>query len=435
MSQTAVTLAFATADEAPVRHRRGPRAAGTLPPWATFPLLLPWSVSGTFLMVTMGFFLSNAGVSVAAVAVYMSAVMIPDTFKVLWAPLVDATLGPRRWHAIGVCGTIAGLCTVAFVPVTPANMPLLTALAIACGIATTFVHLTTDIFVTYDVASDRKGRAGGWGSASNLGGGALGGGLAIWLAQTDLPHWSPAVAVACICAAAAPFALMPAPRPPAGGRANPITGMKALLADVVAMVRSPRGAAALFLFALPIGSVGLMSLVPVLARDWHAGAKSVVFVNGIGGGLVQIVGALIGGRLADRFERRRVYFATGAAIAAILFAMALGPRTPLAFIVFALLYLIAMGAFFAAFVAVEFEAVGRGGAAATKCMLLVCVSNVSSDLMAPLDGQLHDRFSVTTMLMAEVAIGVGSIALFAAAMHIVRLFGRRRESGLGAASG
>lgn len=402
------------------------RPAGLLPPWTAFALLLPWSVSGTFLMVTMEYFLSNAGVSVAHVAIYASAVMIPDTFKVLWAPLVDATLGPRRWHALGVVGTLVGLTAIAFVPVIPANLPLLAGLAIACGVATTFVHLATDIFVTYDVATDRKGRAAGWGSASNLGGGALGGGLAILLAQSGLSTWCPAITMALICAMAAPFSLMPAPRPPAGAAGNPITGLKSLGRDVLEMVRSRKDAAALFLVVLPIGSIGMMRLVPVLARDWHAGALSVAFVSGIGGGLVQIVGALAGGVFADRIDRKRAYFIAGGAIAAILVAMALGPRTPMAFIVFALLYLLALGTFFATFVAVEFEAVGDGGAAATKCTLLVCAANVSSDPMAPLDGWLHDRFGVTTMLLSEAAIGLASIGLFAMVIFAARQMRRWR---------
>ena len=303
-----------TAFHGPARRR----PAGVLPPWAIFPLLLPWSVSGTFLLVTMAYFLSNVGVSIAAVAVYSSAVMIPDTFKVFWAPLADATLGPKRWHAIGVAGTIVGLAVIAVVPVTRDNLSLITALAIACATATTLVPLANDIFVTYDVDPDRKARAAGWWSASNLGGGTLGGGLAIYLAHLGLPSWCPAVAVALICAAASPFVLMPTPRPPAGTVANPITGIRALLGDVLEMIRFRKGATALFLIVLPIGSVGMMNLVPALTRHWHAGAMAVVFVSGVGGGLVQIVGAVLGGVCADRMDRKLAYCLAGGVIAAVV---------------------------------------------------------------------------------------------------------------------
>ena len=54
------------------------------------------------------------------------------------------------------------------------------------------------------------------------------------------------------------------------------------------MVRSPKGALTLFLLSPPIGSVDVQALLPAIAKDWRAHASEVVFVTGVGGGVVQM---------------------------------------------------------------------------------------------------------------------------------------------------
>ena len=257
----------------------------------------------------------------------------------------------------------------------------------------------------------RKGRAGGWGAAANLGGSAVGGALAIYLAQQKLPMWTPAGAMALVCVVVSPFILMASPRPRIVEPQADRTGLKALARDLWDMIRSPKGALTLFLLVLPIGSVDVQALLPAIAKDWRAQASDVVFVTGVGGGVVQMGSALLGGLVADRLNRKLAFCLTGLLIAGVVGAMAVAPRTPLNFVLLSTLYLALQGVSFAAFVAVEFDTIGKG-AAATKCMLLVCVSNLSITLFQLGDGYVHDTFGVTTMLLMGSGAGLASIMLF-----------------------
>lgn len=388
------------------------RQPGTLPPWAIFFLLSPWSISSGYVGVAVVFQLAGAGLSTTAIAGYMSLVLLPQTAKVAWAPLVDTTLGPKRWYLIGIVATLVMLVTVGFVPVGRQTLPVVTILVVAMSFVSTFIHLSNDVIMAYDVADDRKGQAAGWGSAANLGGSAIGGGLAIYLTQQGLPAWFPACALAVLCAACTPVLALAAPRPPAGSGENQITGLKALARDVVDLLRSRTGALAFLLLLLPIGTGGMSNLLPALARDWQAGTASVVAVSGVGGGLVQIVGSLAGGMLCDRFDRKLVYCVAGVAIALVAATMAFGPRTPVAFVTFSFLYLLVLGTCYASFTAVGLEAIGKG-AAATKLMVFICVSNLSVNLVEFADGVVHDRLDVAGMLLFEAALGSVSVLLFA----------------------
>ena len=388
------------------------RKPGTLPPWAIFFLLSPWSISSGYIGVAVVFGLAGAGLSTTAIAGYLSLILLPQTAKVAWAPLVDTTLDPKRWYLIGIVATLAMLVIVGFVPVGRQTLPVITILAVALSFVSTFIHLSNDVIMAYDVADDRKGQAAGWGSAANLGGNAIGGGLAIYLAQQGLPAWFPACVLAALCAACTPVMVLAAPRPPAGSGENQITGLKALGRDVVDLLRSRTGTLAFLLLLLPIGTGSMSNLLPALARDWHARTASVVAVSGVGGGLVQIVGSLAGGMLCDRFNRKLVYCVAGVAIALVVAAMAFGPRTPVAFVAFSLLYLLVLGTCYASFTAVGLEAIGKG-AAATKLMVFICVSNLSINVVEFADGVVHDRLNVAGMLLFEAALGGVSVLLFA----------------------
>src|SRR5436190_20017947 len=90
-------------------------------------LFLPFGASGGYVSVTLGRLLSDAGISVAAVAALIGATYLPNTLKVLWAPLVDTTLTAKRWYIIATVITGLGLLANAFIPMRASQLPLLNA--------------------------------------------------------------------------------------------------------------------------------------------------------------------------------------------------------------------------------------------------------------------------------------------------------------------
>ena len=387
------------------------RAAGRLAPWVAFPLVLPFGLSGGYLTTALVFRLSKGGVTAAEIGGFLFLSLIPQTIKFVYAPVVDTTLGLRRWFALGTVATAASLAAIAFTPPERAMLGPLTWLSFLSCFAGTLTLLPADAMMAHDVAPERKGAAAGWASAANLGGGCLGGGLALWLMETGAPGWAPATALAILCLLCIPFSWMAAPRPSLTSKPGWTAEQKALARDVWAMLRSRAGLLTLLLAVLPIGTGAMVNLVPALAHDWRAGAGEVALVSGGVSGLVQIAGALLGGKICDRWSRRWTYCAAGAGLALTAVAMALGPRTPTAFVAFNLVYAFILGVAYSGFTSSVLEAVG-GGAAASKYTLLVCASNAAIFAEQALEGWVHDRFSLDFMLYMEASGAFLSIPIF-----------------------
>ena len=218
-------------------------------------LNIPFGATTGYVTVTLVYLLSHAGVSVPAVAGLVAAGLLPQTWKVLWAPIVDITLGPKRWYLIAALFTAATLLPIGFLPMTSATLPAITALVFANSAATTFLAMATETLMARATSLEEKGRAGGWYQAGNLGGAGIGGGAALWLAQHFALAWLPGAAMALLCAACC-IALRFAP-----DAANPARqarywqSLRDLLADVWAIARSRAGFLALLICFLPIGRV------------------------------------------------------------------------------------------------------------------------------------------------------------------------------------
>ena len=53
-----------------------------------------------YLSVAIAYLLTKAGVSVEEVAGLTAISLIPQTWKFLWAPIADTTLGRKTWYLI-----------------------------------------------------------------------------------------------------------------------------------------------------------------------------------------------------------------------------------------------------------------------------------------------------------------------------------------------
>src|SRR5258706_1008302 len=159
------------------------------PLWVYLVLYLPYGMAAGYVNVTLAWLLSHAGATVAAIAVLGSMALLPNTWKVLWAPLVDTTLSAKRWFLIGLVVSALGIGATAFLPLRLDLMVVFEALVLATSFFGTLTAIAVDRFMAFDVPDEAKGRAGGWSQAGNLGGSGLGGGLALVLAQHSGHPW------------------------------------------------------------------------------------------------------------------------------------------------------------------------------------------------------------------------------------------------------
>lgn len=374
-------------------------------------LYLPFGISFGYVTVTLGWLLSHAGASVAAVAVLAGMGLLANTWKVLWAPVIDTTLGSKLWYMIAVTVVAASLVGVSLMPLDSSLLPVFGWLVFAIAIAATVTTMAVERFMAIDTPDTEKGRAGGWSQAGNLGGAGLGGGAGLWLAQHTGHPWIAGVVLAIACMLSAlPLLWLSEPGRVASGKRYVATLVETGR-DVLDLVRTRIGLLACFIMVLPIGAGGLQQLWAAIAKDWGAGADQVALVGGLLSGLVSIPGAIAGGYLTDRMDRKLAYCIFGIALSAVAVGMALAGRTPMAFLVFACLYNLVAGFCFGAYSAVTLEAIGQG-AAATKFNLISSLSNAPILMVTLIDGWAEGRFGATGMLYVEAAMGVSAVAFY-----------------------
>lgn len=384
-------------------------------------LFLPFGAIPGYVMVTLAYLLAKAGMSIEAVAGLTALAVLPHTWKVLWAPVVDTTLSARRWYLIAAIASSACLIALAATPLSTTSSTLLGGLILAASFAGTFIGMATERLMAHTVANDRKGRASGWAQAGNVAGTSIGGGAALWLAS-HYAVWSAGAALAAaslLCCTALLFVAKP--------RAEEHTSLAwrniaELGRDVWSVARSRAGLLALLLLVLPIGSGGAPQLVAAIAGDWRADADTVALARGVLGGVLALVGSLLGGYLSDWLERRTAYLVYGIGLAACAAAMALAPHTPGNFSLFVCAYSFINGLVFAGFSALVLDTIGTG-AAATKFNLMASLANLPAFYMTKLDGWVQPRWGSDAILFTDAALGVTGAAVF---LLVAAFVGRRR---------
>lgn len=137
-----------------------------------------------------------------------------------------------------------------------------------------------------------------------------------------------------------------------------------------------------------------------MAAEWKASANAIVLVTGFGRAAIAGAGCLLAGFWADRTDRRVVYLASGALVAAAGIALAVTPHVPDVFVVGTLAQKLFIGMSDAALSALILGVIGRS-ASATKYTVLAAPGNVGELYRTVTSGWIHDRWSTETMLVVE----------------------------------
>lgn len=409
-----------SAIERPAEPPPAPHAAATHP-IVFLVLYLPFGIPFGYVVVTLAYLLSQAGLSVNQIAGLVALLYLPQTWKVLWAPIVDTTLTLRSWYVIAAIVTGLMMLVTAFVPARAQYLWLLDLLVFLTSVAYSVTGMATESLMAHTTAEHQKGRAGGWSQAGALGGQGLGGGAGLWLAQ-HVTAWSAGAALGVSCFACC-GALLALPQPSRTRTTRTMrsygTELLSVGKEVWALARSRAGFLVALLVFMPLGTAAASNLWSPLARDWHAGANIVALVTGVLSGVICAAGCLIGGYLTDLINRKAAYALSGVALALCAVAMGLAPRTPMTFIVFTSLYALLSGCVWAAFTGVTLEAIGKG-AAATKYNVLACISNIPITYMTLVDGAARTRWGPADMLFIEALIAILAAVFFTAIAVLTR---------------
>jgi len=425
-------------------------------------MFVPMGISNGYVTVTLGFLLRAVGVGVDAIAILGNWSLVPQNFKFVLAPLVDATLTNKAWYLIAAVSTGLLVLATGFVPAVAENLMALTVCVFLISVGSAVTALAADSIVAYATTAEEKGRAGGWSQAGNLGGSAIGGGLGLWLAQnltpsgdatigawlarntgiggfTTLFNWFGSHVPATVIGGAAVgglcllscFALLYVREPESEHRDSQfLQSIVNVGKDVWGMIKSRRGIVVFVAMWLPIAAAAMTQLWAAVAVDWHASDDAVVLINGMLGGVISMVGCIAGGWICDRVSRMAAYNVFSLITCVVALAAALSPRTEMMYVLYVGLYQLLAGFCYAGWCAVLFEAIGKG-AAATKYNVLAGIANFPIQYMAYLDGKAHVWHAPSwlpfdgagLMLLTEAAVPVlGSLLLLIFMLGVRRFY-------------
>jgi MFS family permease len=388
-----------------------------------FVLYFGFGAPGGLLVGAVEYDYTKAGLSTQAFGAIVSIALAAQVLKFLWAPLVDTLLNPKIWY-VGAMAVIAPcLVLSASLPIVPASAAKLAVISLVISIASSFLGMATDNLMAHDTLPERRGAAGGWSQAGNLGGAGIATGVGLLIAGRfhSLPLAGLVIAGVCVACA---LALLLAPKSHSvSSGAGYMATLRLVVADCWTVCRSRLGWLTLLVLVLPLGAGGAAQLFTGIAKEWRVGVDLITNISWAVG-VATGVASLFAGFICDRMDRRAAYVLFGVLGGLICAAIAVMPRTPEWFIAFVFAYSAALGLSYAAFSAATLEAIG-GGAAATKYTLFASISNIPVALMPALDGWADTRWSASGLLWAEC----GAALLAAVIFTLVSVAVRSKPSG------
>jgi MFS family permease len=374
-------------------------------------LIFPFGLVSSYLTVTLAFLYHGAGITTEMIAGLVATMLVPQIFKFLWAPLVDVTWTVKKWYILSTVLTAATLFATGLLPVKASVWPVLTILIIVASFASTFVGAAVNSLSAHDTPESKKGLVSGFVQAGNMGGGSIGGGVGLWLAQRVTIPWvvSGSLALACVLCCLGLFYVKEVKSTMKGDGA--ITTVRYILADIWITVKNKLGLLALLLCLLPLGTGAAGNLFAAVATTWKASGDIVAMVTGVLGGIVTALGCLAGGWICDRMNRQWAYVLMGLYQAACCVGMAFFPHKPMMYIVWTLAYSVGSGFAYAAFNAYTLEAIGKG-AAATKFELYAGISCIPITLMTAIAGWAFTKWGANGMLNTEAVCALLGAIVF-----------------------
>ena len=388
-------------------------------------LIIPFGAASGFLGVTIVYLLGKAGVDPVTIAVLTGLSFLPHTFKFLYAPLVDLTLTRKKWFVIASFTSALGIALLGAIPATEDGLPWLRVLVVTGNFATALLSMSVESLMAYNTAPREMGRTAGWFQAGNLGGGGLGGGLALVIAENTSHAWLAGVVLAAVClltGIAIRFTNEPEPHLPdlsdapldSAGRQNLALvwhTLQRVFLDLWQVASSRVGYLGLLICFLPIGSGAAGNLFPLFANEWGASANDVAATSGALSGLLSALGCLVGGYFCDRMDRKLAYAVFGIIMSLCAVLMAWAPHSLTMYYAFVLSYGFIAGLCYAAFTAVTLEAIGTG-AVATKYSIFASLSNTPIAYMGILNGFFYEKSGSNAGLYSDAAMGVAGVLVF-----------------------
>jgi len=384
-------------------------------------LNLPFGITGGYITVVVPYLVTRAGLPVFLAASIVAIGLAPKAGKLFWAPLADIGLTLKKWYAIGAATAGGMLLLQGFAPLTRATVPFVTAALFTAELGSSLLSPSLGGLMAEAMPDKLKGRAAGWYQLGGKVGAGAGGGIGLWLAVHATPA-APGVVLGSACIGCI-FGLRFLQEPARYLSANALDRVKQIARELWQLLRSREGLVVAALAVSPIGISGVDNFWSGVAREWGVSAGTIVLVTGFGKAAIAGTGCLFAGWWADRADRRVVYLATGAFVAASGITLALTPHVPGVFVVGTLTQKFCISMADAALSALVLGVIGRS-AAATKYTVLIALGNIGELYMTVASGWMHDRWSTAVMLIVE---SVAALVCVAVAAVVLKRFSKTAQ--------
>jgi PAT family beta-lactamase induction signal transducer AmpG len=369
--------------------------------------------------VTIGYvlYLTDQGLSNTAIGATMGLMVIPWTFKIAWAPLLDrvaSTRFGRRRPFIIAAELAMGLTLLPLMLLDPKRD--LSLIGAALFLHSTFVALqdtAVDAMAVDLLPPKEKATANGvmW-AAKTIGIGVGGVGGTIVAKHIGWPTFI--VAITAILWTIMLFMILVRERPP-----TEVAKAREHAKLTLAEVRRSFG------FSTPLVGMAIAMLTPVgyflvsavysrsLRADLKMSEEAIGMLQGVIEPIAGVAGALAGGVLADRLGVRKVIggqmACVGMTLAVFAFAPGLRPSFSfLAVISFAAQFF--MSGYFAALVGFLMR-LSNPAVGALQIAIFTAAVNLTNAWAAPVGGRIADAYGVSALFGLAAALQIAFIAL------------------------
>lgn len=392
------------------------------PPWLFLPLILPGGIYGSgFIITALPYLLGQAGVPVEKIADIGSLMYIPAITYFLWSPVVDMKLRRRTWLVLTSFASAIALGVA--MPLTgQRHLTLVTVLLLAGLVVNVLVSSAQGGLMVTSLTPEDQAKASGWTQAGNMGGGAFGAGVTLWL-LSKMAMVPVAVITAAMTAlpALAAFTIAEGPPVPTAGLLDHIVRIGK---EIAALARSRHTLWGVLLLAAPVGSGAAQNLLPAVASRYGVGGQGVLWINGVAGGLVLALGSLLATLLPGRWDRRLTYAGAGVVNGLASLVMLAG-HSPGVYYTGTILYLTTTGFCYARFTALVLEVLGSGvHGTSTRYSLLLAAGNLPVAYVIWADGVGYHYFGTHGLFGVDAGGNFLVFAIVGAAWLVAR---RRRQ--------